>query len=240
MRKILYTVFFILMCLLPQAAMAEADTIQCSESNRNVICRVTIPEFVAKVRQMLTNGWENTIQIQISLMDSASEKVISKSRLEATQRCYLDPFESPCLLLWRGASKWQRYRDENAFLHAFSHFNIQALTLGELPADNYVIRLTMVVVPSAQKRMNSILNWGKTGDGDSGASLWNTNSLIGSVVRSRAEGIENQAFVTTLETTQFYIDVSFDSERTSAEESKAPESGATETKPETEQATEQK
>ena len=194
----------------PKQAFAGTDMVQCTESDKRIVCNLSMPEFIEHVRPILTNGWENTIQINITLLNGNGNKTIKQSRLEATQRCYLDPFESPCLILWRGAPNWLRYRDEAAFLKAFSHIGIQAMTLTELPADNSIIRINIQVMASAQKRLEAIKSWFKTGSSDADNNSWSTNSLIGSFLSSRAENLRSQSYDTTLETAQFYIDLDFE------------------------------
>lgn len=212
-QSIIHTLIFLLLALgfiaFPANAFAESDMVQCTENEKRIVCNLSMPDFIEKIRPILTNGWENTIQIHISLLSGDGEKTIRKSQLEATQRCYLDPFESPCLILWRGASNWLRYRDEAAFLKAFSHFGIQAMTLTELPADNYMIRITIQVMASAQKRLEAIKSWFKSGSSDTENNSWSTNTLIGSFLSSRAENMRSQSYEMTFETTQFFIDLNF-------------------------------
>ena len=186
-----------------------ADTVQCTETGKKVICNLSIGNFIKSAKGLLTNGWENTLQINIALLDGSGETVIMRSRLEATQRCYLDPFESPCLVLWRGASKYQKYKNEETFLKAMSRFGIQALTLTELPADNYIIRVSITVMASAAKRLRSIRTWFQQNTSDSGF-LAGTGSLISSFLGSRAESAEaDESYQITIDTAQFYIDLDF-------------------------------
>lgn len=198
--------FFALYFIFPLTAFAEDDYIQCVEDNRRIICTLYISNYIQNTQKILTNGWENTLQIDIDLMDNQQTVILQKSRLEATQRCYLDPFEAPCLILWRGASSWQRYRDESAFLHAISKIGIQALTLSELPADNYIIRATLQIMGSAQKRIESIRNWFKQSNDPKGFSSGNS-TLIGAFIGSKAENTESNVQKITLSTTPFYIDL---------------------------------
>jgi hypothetical protein len=210
MRRLIYLVGLLGIGLLPSMSWAQhSDIVQCAESEKRILCNLSIYDFIERVSPILTNGWENTLQIDIALLNSAGDKVIQRSRLEATQRCYLDPFASPCLILWRGAPTWQRYRDENAFLKAMSHFGIQALTLTDLPADNYKIRIHIQLTASAQKRLESIRSWFKQSGSDSGNGVFGNGSFIGSFLSSRAEAIEDDVYEIELETTQFYIDLNF-------------------------------
>ena len=197
---------FIAIALMAQTAFAE-DYIQCSQSQGRILCNLIIPDFVNSVSSILTNGWENTIQIHISLLDRDGRYVVMRSRLEATQRCYLDPFESPCLILWRGASHWQRYRGEAAFLTAMKHFGIQALKLKDIEPAEYVVRITVQVMASAQKRLESIRGWFKSGGSESGFSVFSPGGLISSFLGSRAEETGDQVNEITLETFPFPIDV---------------------------------
>lgn len=210
MKRWIYGFGIFLLCFVPTLSWAQQnDIVQCAESEKHILCNLSIHSFIKSVSPILTNGWENTIQIDIALLDNSGNKVIQRSRLEATQRCYLDPFASPCLILWRGAPTWQRYRDEETFLKAMSHFGIQALTLTDLPADNYKIRIVIKLTASAQKRLEAIRSWFKQSGNDSGAGVFGNGSFIGSFISSRAEAVEDEVFETTLETNQFYIDLNF-------------------------------
>ncbi|MBR4984689.1 MAG: hypothetical protein IKY83_02985 [Proteobacteria bacterium] len=188
--------------------LPQEDTVQCAEQDGVILCNLTIPNYVSRIRSVLANGWENSITIQISLLNGDGTETIRKSRLEATERCYLDPFESPCLVLWRGASTWQRYRDEDALVKALSHFGVQAIRLEDLPADNYMIRVRIQVAASAQKRLQSLRSWFKPGESETG--FLSANALIGAILTSRAEALAGHSLETTLETSQFYIDLAFD------------------------------
>ena len=213
MRKCIATLAFI-GALLPCTVYAEPDTIRCVEEDTRIFCTLSISDFINKVRPILTNGWENTFQIYIELLTSDGAKVLQRSKLEASQRCYLDPFESPCLILWRGAKTWQRYRDENAFLIAMSRFAIQALTLTDLPSDNYIIRISLQVTASVQKRLESIRSWFRVGFSDSGMFNTSSGSLVGAFVGSKAEEVDDDSMSQSivLKTSPFYIDLNNDFE----------------------------
>ena len=212
MRKPFIAIFALIMMLIPSLGWAENDYIQCAETDKRIFCNLVIPGFISKAKPLLTNGWENTLQINISLLDNSGSRTIQRSRLEATQRCYLDPFDSPCLILWKGAPSWQRYKDENAFIKAMSQFGIQALKLGDLPADNYIVRIEIQISASISKRLNSIRTWFRQ-NADTGSFFFGNNSLIGSFLGSRAESAEaNESVSTRIDSTQFYIDISFHSE----------------------------
>ena len=215
---ILLLITFIL--LFPALGYAEEDYIQCTENDRRVLCNLHLPNYIQSAHSMISNGWENTLQINISLTDSSGSTVLQRSRLEATQRCYLDPFESPCLILWKGASHWQRYRDDKAFIKAMSHFGIQALTLKELPPDNYIVQIEISIFASASKRLNSIRSWFRQNASESGNFLFGNNSLISSFLSSRAESAENSETLTaTFESAQFYIDIGFNKNKDESEDS---------------------
>ena len=212
MRRLSFLFLALCMLVLPAKSWAEDDYIQCAETEHRIMCNLVIPQFINEARPLLANGWENTLQINISLLNSSATRTIQRSRLEATQRCYLDPFDSPCLILWKGASNWQRYRDENAFVKAMSRFGIQALTLKELPADNYIVRIEIQISASASKRLNAVRTWFRQ-NADSGSFFFTNSSLIGSFLSSRVESAEaNEVYTTTLDSTQFYIDINFSAE----------------------------
>ena len=210
MKRACACILFAVLCLMPVCAFAESDMILCSEDSGSVLCSLRIPEFITRVQPILTNGWENTLKIQIWLMSADGTQKIGRSQLEATQRCYLDPFESPCLILWSGAARWQRYRDEEVFLRALSQFGIQALKLNGVEPGNYFVRMTIQVMPSALKRIESI-RAGYRSDGDSSSGTWSTSSFISAVMSSQASRMDDEIYETTLETLPFYIDPLFSS-----------------------------
>ena len=213
MRNFHFLIFALLILLIPVQSWAEEDHIQCAETEHRIMCNLVIPKFIETAQPLLSNGWENTLQINISLLNSTASRTIQRSRIEATQRCYLDPFDSPCLILWKGARNWQRYRDEAAFIKAMSSFGIQALTLKDLPADNYIVRIELQISASASKRLNAVRAWFRQ-NADSGSGFLGSNSLISSFLSSRVESAENkEIYTTTLDSTQFYIDISFDSQQ---------------------------
>ncbi|MBS7381102.1 MAG: hypothetical protein KIG72_07545 [Bradymonadales bacterium] len=182
------------------------DFLQCVENEQRIICTLNIYNYIQTTKRILTNGWENTIQLDIELMNADKSKVLQRSRLEATQRCYIDPFNTPCLILWRGAKSWQRYNSEDKFIKAISHIGIHALTLKELPPDNYVVRISMQIMGSAQKRVESIRNWFKQAN-ESKNYAFGSSTLIGAILGSKAEKTESIAQSIALETTPFYIDI---------------------------------
>lgn len=206
MKKIwAVSIFSILMMPL----MGFADEIRCTERDYNIYCSLDISQYIENSRQLLTNGWKNTFQIDIALMDYAAQKVIQKSRLEAVQRCYLDPFESPCLILWKGAKSYQRYRDEEVFLNVISKFGIQALTVSELPAGNYVIRIDVQISENAAQRVETMKSWLKQGNGEMGILSIGTGALLTNVFSHRTQEVEDNVSSKkiVLQTTPFYIDV---------------------------------
>lgn len=213
MRSFYFLIFALLILLIPAQSWAEDDHIQCAETEHRIMCNLVIPKFIETARPLLANGWENTLQINISLLNSTASRTIQRSRLEATQRCYLDPFDSPCLILWKGSTNWQRYRDEAAFVKAMSRFGIQALTLKDLPADNYIVRIEIQISASASKRLNAIRTWFQQ-NAESGSVFFGNSSLIGSFLSSRVESAQNkEVYTTTIDSTQFYIDIAFDSQQ---------------------------
>lgn len=213
-----FVIFFTTLAVFVIASHARAeDYIQCTESKGRIMCNLHLVDFIKSVSPVLTNGWENAIQIHISLLQAEGKTVVRRSRLDATQRCYLDPFESPCLILWRGADRWQRYPNESEFLAAVSHFAIQAITLNEIQPDHYIVRISVQVMASVQKRLASIRSWFKSGGDEIGAGSWSTGTLIGSFLGSRAEAVAENGHEITLETTRFYIDIAAEAARTKEE-----------------------
>ncbi|MCL2326766.1 MAG: hypothetical protein FWC40_09785 [Proteobacteria bacterium] len=188
---------------------AREDTLICSEHRQAVICSLSIPNYVQRMAPFLTNGWENAIRIDVLLLDAGGTRVLRKSELQATQRCYLDPFESPCLLLWRGAKNWITYRDEAEFLEAISNFTIQALKLEGLPPDNYRVRVLIHISANNQKQIATVKQWFKQIGSDTAGFHLGETTLVGSFMSIYTAGVEQPAQTLILETAQFYIDLNF-------------------------------
>lgn len=207
MRQIAFFLFLLLLSLVSGTALA--DDIQCLEVNGFIQCRMQIPEFVNSIRGTLTNGWENRLAFNIYLLD-ASGVTIQESQLKATQRCYIDPFESPCLLLWAGASTWLTYADDVHFLNALSRLRMRVFKLNHLEPGNYrvqvVIRLNMVT----EKQANNLRNWLKSSGQEDPTSVGkNTSTLLGNFMDAFTQISEGASeAMTTISTMPFYIDLS--------------------------------
>jgi hypothetical protein len=184
-------------------ALAD-DSVVCSTQNKILVCNLDITNFMQIASHLLTNGWENRIDIQIDLIDKNNEHV-KTTALHATQRCYIDPFDSPCLVLWRGASTWRTYKNENTFIDALSHLTVHVMKLDGLQADNYSIRTVINVRAGSDHQQASVKKWFRqTGSDDTRMS---DSSLIGSFISAYTpETIDMSRYIMTLQTEQFYID----------------------------------
>ncbi len=154
----------------------------------------------------MTNGWENQLDIQIDLLNTDDE-VVKTSHLHASQRCYIDPFESPCLVLWRGAKNWRTYRDSSVFLKSLSNLSIHAMKLTDIEPDNYRVRATITVTEGSEKQGDIVKKWFRQSE-NAGLRL-GESSLIGSFMSVFAPVVESHGDTTILETTEFYIDITF-------------------------------
>lgn len=187
------------------AALAE-DQLDCTVQDKTLICSVSIEDFILSTSSLMTNGWENQIDIRFDLVDNG-EDIIKTSKLHASQRCYIDPFESPCLVLWRGAKTWKTYKDDRAFLRSISSLIVHAMKFKELIADNYKVRMTITVQSGSERETESVKQiFKQTGNdlrlGDS--------SLVGSFISAYTPNQTSAKLYTAiLETPQFYIDLDF-------------------------------
>ena len=197
-------------CLFTLSAYAE-DTLVCADQNQVLVCNIELNHFIKKTEELMTNGWENQIDIQIELLDT-QDRVVKTSLLHASQRCYIDPFESPCLVLWRGAKNWRTYRDIPAFLKSLSSLSVHAMRLQTLEPDNYRVRATITVTEGSEKQSDIVKKWFRQ-SGNAGLRLGDS-SLIGSFMSVFAPDVtEFHHDQIILETTDFYIDVGFDSDQ---------------------------
>ncbi len=190
---------------LSHQAFAE-DSISCVEQNKSLVCSVVLDSFMESAATLMTNGWENQIDILFEFND-VNGIVLKTSSLHASQRCYIDPFESPCLVLWRGAKTWKTYRDDKSFLRSFANLKVHAMKFSVLEPDNYYVRMTITVKAGSEREYDSVKKiFKQTGNdlrlGDS--------SLVGSFISAYTPAMSSsRLYIKTLETPQFYIDLDF-------------------------------
>ena len=186
------------------------DTLSCTGHDNAVVCNLSIPSFVNRMAAIMTNGWENAIVVQAYLQGATNNTIIRQSTLQASQRCYLDPFESPCLLLWRGAKTWITYKNEMEFLNAFANFNIQVFQLKGLAADNYRVRVKITISTNQQKQQEVVKQWFRQSGSDTSFLRLGDTTLVGSFMSAYAISVKEPLDQSvTLETTQFYLDPEF-------------------------------
>ena len=101
------------------SAFGKDNSIQCIPVDGRMQCQLQLHDFIRSIGEILSNGWENKLFFDIFLINDSGETV-RRSSLSASQRCYIDPFESPCLLLWSGSDSWQQYRDSQALERALT------------------------------------------------------------------------------------------------------------------------
>ena len=183
------------------------DSIVCADQNQVLVCNIELGNFIQKTSSLMTNGWENQLDIQLDLINPEDE-IVKTSHLHASQRCYIDPFESPCIVLWRGAKSWRTYRDASVFLKSLSTLSIHAMKLEEVEPDNYRVRATITVTEGSEKQSDIVKKWFRQ-SGSAGLRL-GESSLIGSFMSVFAPVVESHGDKTILETTEFYIDITFD------------------------------
>lgn len=189
----------------PHSALAE-DLMDCTVQVKTLICSVTLEDFILTTASLMTNGWENQIDIRFELIDN-NQDIIKTSRLHASQRCYIDPFESPCLVLWRGAKTWKTYKDDRAFLRSISSLTVHAMKFKELIADNYKVRMTITVQSGSERETESVKQIFKQTGND---LRLGESSLVGSFISAYTPNQTSaKLYTTVLETPQFYIDLDF-------------------------------
>ncbi len=184
------------------------DAIVCADQNQILVCNLSLHDYMNKTSDLMTNGWENQLDIQLDLINT-EDKIVKTSHLHASQRCYIDPFESPCLVLWRGAKSWRTYRDVSTFIKSLSNLSIHAMKLNGVEPDNYRVRATIIVTEGSEKQSDIVKKWFRQ-SGNAGLRL-GESSLIGSFISVFAPVIqEAPGYHLVLETTEFYIDILFD------------------------------
>ncbi len=206
MRRYLTLILAGLFSVVSSQAFAD-DSILCTAQDQMLVCNLSVENLMTRASKVMTNGWENQIEILYELIDS-NENVVKTSKLSAAQRCYIDPFESPCLVLWRGAKAWREYRDERMFLTAMSTITAQAMKLKDLAPDNYRVRATLTVQSGSTRQMQDVKQWFRQSGTDTSRS--SDSSLIGSFISSYTpEALIFSKYIEILETTNFFIDPSF-------------------------------
>lgn len=185
------------------------DAIVCADQNQILVCNLSLHDYMNKTSDLMTNGWENQLDIQLDLINT-EDKIVKTSHLHASQRCYIDPFESPCLVLWKGAKSWRTYRDASAFIKSLSNLSIHAMKLEGIEPDNYRVRATIIVTEGSEKQSDIVKKWFRQ-SGNAGLRL-GESSLIGSFISVFSPVIQEAPdYHLVLETTEFYIDILFDS-----------------------------
>ena len=53
----------------PHSALAE-DLMDCTVQVKTLICSVTLEDFILTTASLMTNGWENQIDIRFELIDN--------------------------------------------------------------------------------------------------------------------------------------------------------------------------
>ncbi len=186
-------------------ALAGENALICLEHEQKIYCRFSMRAFVAKIESILNNGWQNSIHFHFQLLDS-EQKIVATSNISATQRCYIDPFESPCLLLWSGAELWQRYETDAELYSALANLRVQALKLKSLPADNYSVRAYVSLNPVTDKQISDLQAWFKHSGHHRALPFGNNSSLLGSFLTTFAEFSPGSAEASIkLQTSPFFI-----------------------------------
>ena len=75
-RLLIMLMLALTVCGFAPGVYAADDSIQCTETEKRVICNLSIGNFIQSARSLLTNGWENSLQIQITLLDGSGTKTL--------------------------------------------------------------------------------------------------------------------------------------------------------------------
>lgn len=145
-----------LCCALPAHA---SDSLECQITAGTLRCNVDLRDFLdGEIRDTLNNGWENTLHFQLVLLDERG-KVAAVTVTDLTQRCYIDPFDDPCLALWRSARTWDTYDDVDAMIAAIGVFELVSVAVADLPAGTYSARLDVELNPITDEQVSVIRSW---------------------------------------------------------------------------------
>lgn len=187
-------------------ALASENSLLCIEKDNKIFCRFSLRSFITKIEHILSNGWQNTLTFDFYLLDK-NNQVLLKSSIAATQRCYIDPFESPCLLLWSGADQWLRYEGQTELFSALAGLRIQALSLPTLQPDDYTVRVIINLNPITDKQISELQTWFKRSGHYRALPFGNNNtSLLGSFLTTFAEFAPGNAEASIkLQTSPFFI-----------------------------------
>lgn len=148
----------LLVVCIPADARAS-DSLTCKVDDEAIICEADIEEFLSdEIRDVLNNGWENTLLFNLLLLDEDND-VVGLSYSELSQRCYIDPFDDPCLALWSGSETWDSHQDVDAFIEETASFKLRSVPVSSIPKGTYKARLNVELNPITEEQVNVIRSW---------------------------------------------------------------------------------
>ena len=143
----------------PPLMWAADNEVSCRSQAGRVFCEMDIRQWIqSEIRAVLNNGWENTLQIDLLLFDQR-DNLTAVTYAEVSQRCYIDPFDNPCLVLWQGSKQWQTYDNVDAMVQGLGRFTLASVATSDLPEGSYSVRLDLKLNPITDEQANVIRKW---------------------------------------------------------------------------------
>ncbi|MDX9719416.1 MAG: hypothetical protein RBU37_01620 [Myxococcota bacterium] len=175
-------------CVAASPAVAR-DSVSCTRDDDDLLCTVELEDFLNEIRPVLNNGWENLLEFNLMLFEVEDETFVGHNFTELSARCYIDPFDDPCLALWSGSESWQSYEDVDEMILGISNFRLVSQGASEL-SGRYFAKLTVALNPITDKQADVIRTWlarhrgGHMIIGRSDASIFGTFVSVFANIRS--------------------------------------------------------
>ena len=135
------------------------DKLSCEIDDDHISCDVDIRDFINdEIREVLYNGWENSLHFHLVLTDDSGE-VVGLTYAEVSQRCYIDPFDDPCLALWAGSTSWDTYLDLDSMIEAVGRFKLDSVDVDELSDGLYQAALSFELNPITAEQASLVRKW---------------------------------------------------------------------------------
>jgi len=145
--------------LAPTFAEAADNSIECTAGAEQIVCEVDAREFLNKeIRSVLNNGWENNLHFNLLIMNS-DDDIVGVTYTIVSQRCYIDPFDDPCLALWSGSDSWQTYRDIDGLIAGIGKIRLESVPFENLEEGTYTARLSIELNPITDEQASIIRSW---------------------------------------------------------------------------------
>lgn len=144
---------------LASPAAAADNTLVCTAGEEQIVCEVDVRQFLTKeIRSVLNNGWENNLHFNLLVMNS-DDDIVGLTYTIVSQRCYIDPFDDPCLALWSGSESWQTYRDIDDLISGIGKIRFESVPFEDLEEGAYSATLSIELNPITDEQASIIRSW---------------------------------------------------------------------------------